>query len=87
MTLRVVLQIVDLNLDRTSSRFWSAVLDRDPITTDQILLSDIFSAWSGQVHPIRTRREDARKRREAAAKRARIAAREKKWRRHRNNFR
>lgn len=78
LTWRVLLQIVDLNLSRTSSRFWSTVLDRDPITDDQGLLADLYFALTEKPHPIRTRREDAEKRRKSAEKRARIARREKR---------
>lgn len=81
LTTRRLLLLVDQVLPRGSSRFWCAVLDRDPLTDEQVLLSDLYGVWAGKPHPIRTRREDAEKRRKTAAKKARIAKRERRRRR------
>lgn len=60
LTMRRLLLLVD-SMDRFTSRFWSQVGDFDPISTTDILLSDIWAALAGQgkAHLIRTRRERA----------------------------
>lgn len=78
LTVRRLLLIVDA-LPRDTSLFWTAAADVDQISTDQVLLTDLWSAWTGKPHPLRTRREDAAKRREFEAKRARIKARNERW--------
>ena len=80
MTTRRLLLLVD-GLSRMTSRFWCLVLDQEPLSIDQIILSDLYAAWTNQVHPVRTMREDARKRREKEAKHARIRARERRRKR------
>lgn len=72
LSTRRLLLIVDKKLDKYTSLFWSAVLDRDPVGIDQIITSDIFAAIVGQPHPVRTRREDEKAQRELEAKKARM---------------
>lgn len=84
MTTRRLLLLVDA-LPKTTSRFWCKVLDADPLSEDQWIMSDIYAAVASQPHAIRTRREDAEKRRRIAEKKARIARREKRRKRSVNN--
>lgn len=83
MTTRRVFLLVD-GLSKSTSRFWCAVLDIDPLSEDQWLLSDIYAATAGKVHQIRTRRADREERQKVAEKKARIARREKRRSRYRN---
>jgi len=68
MSTRRMLLVVNVMLDKLTSKFWSQVLDRDPISRELYVLTDIFQAVTGQAHPIRTRREDAKKRAEMEEK-------------------
>lgn len=77
----MVLQIVDLNLDPYSSRFWCELGDRDRITVDQYLLAHLFEAATGQPHDLVTARERRRKRAAFEEKKARILANEKRRKR------
>ncbi|MDO5534165.1 MAG: hypothetical protein Q4F65_05900 [Propionibacteriaceae bacterium] len=44
-------------LDRLSSRFWSAVLERDRLSQTDRLLADVFHGLTGNPHPVLERRE------------------------------
>lgn len=68
MSTRRMLLVVNVMLDKLTSLFWSKVLDRDPISRELYVLTDIFQSVTGQPHPIRTRREDAKKRAEMEEK-------------------
>lgn len=72
LSTRRLLLVVDKKLDKYTSLFWSAVLDRDPIGIDQIITSDIFAALVGSQHPVRTRREDEKAQRELEEKKERM---------------
>lgn len=72
LSTRRLLLVVDKKLDKYTSLFWSAVLDRDPVGIDQIITSDIFAALVGEAHPVRTRREDEKAARELEAKKERM---------------
>lgn len=72
LSTRRLLLIVDKKLDRFTSLFWCAVYDREPVGWDLWVASDIFAAMTGQSHPVRTIREDARAREELEAKKERM---------------
>ena len=74
MSTRRMLLVVNVMLDKLTSQFWSQVLDRDPISRELYVLTDIFHAVTGQAHPIRTRREDEKKRAEMEKKKALVRA-------------
>ncbi|APQ42520.1 hypothetical protein phi16_gp015 [Corynebacterium phage phi16] len=77
MTTRRVLLLVD-GLPKTTSRFWCTALEVDPLSDDQWLLSDIYTATTGKAHPIRTRKADREERRRIAEKKARIKRRDRR---------
>lgn len=73
LTTRVLLQIIDLNLDRRTSRFWCEVLDRDPFPSLDERIVEIWESLHEKTqHPIRTAREDRKKRAELEKKKARL---------------
>lgn len=83
MTTRRVLLLVD-GLSKNTSRFWCKVLDIDPLSEDQWLLSDIYTATAGKVHQIRTRKADREERQRNAEKKARIKRRDKRRKKFRS---
>lgn len=83
MTTRRVLLLVD-GLSKNTSRFWCAVLEIDPLSEDQWLLSDIYAATAGKVHQIRTRKADREERKRIAEKKARIKRRDKRRKKFRS---
>lgn len=60
LTTRRLLLFVD-TLSRTGSLFWSELADIDPLSVEGWIMSDVFAALAGEVHPARTVREDRRK--------------------------
>ncbi|EPD70871.1 hypothetical protein HMPREF1219_00166 [Corynebacterium pyruviciproducens ATCC BAA-1742] len=77
LSTRRVLLIAE-HLDRFGSHFWSEILDRDPMSHEQIILGGIFYALTESEHPLMTMREDARRERLREEKKARIRAAEKR---------
>lgn len=67
-----MLLLVDA-LDRHTSHFWCAVLDRDPLDRAEGLLVDLWELWAdGDVrHPLRQTRAQRRESEEAALARER----------------
>lgn len=72
MTIRRLLLLVD-SLDKQTSNFWCAVLDRDPLSRTEGLLVDLWELWAdGEArHPIRQTRAERREAEEAARERER----------------
>lgn len=58
LTVRRLLILVDA-LDRTSSRFWARVGEFDPLSSETIVLTDIWASLveSKEGHPLRRRSE------------------------------
>lgn len=77
LSTRRLLVVVE-HLDVFSSLFWSAVLDRDPTSHEELILAGIFRSLTGEDHPLMTRREDARRAREREEKKARVRRLEKR---------
>lgn len=86
LTTRRLLLLVEAMNDRGGSRFWAAVSGGEPISNEALVGAHTYQALSGQVHPLLTRTEDAKKMRHRAAQKARIRAREKRRRRGRPPF-
>ncbi|CAB0574189.1 hypothetical protein CIP107580_01799 [Corynebacterium diphtheriae] len=79
LTTRRLLTLVD-GFSKFSTRFWSAIADRDALSEDTIVLTDIFSSLTGTEHKLRTQREDAEKRAELEDRKRRMREWDR-WRR------